>query len=90
MDADGKFYVNCTIPEISFGDMIDKKFPYEVTLDQLTEIIKTSGLDVTYIKYKISDDKTMKDVAYEFYALADGLRYYAEGLTSYIADLRTF
>lgn len=90
MDADGKFYVNCTITDYRFDQYIDKKFPYEVTLDQLTELIKTYGLDVTYIKYKISDDQTMKDVAYEFYALADGLRYYAEGLASYIADLRTF
>ena len=90
MDADGKFYVNCTITDYRFDQYIDKKFPYEVTLDQLTELIKTYGLDVTYIKYKISDDKTMKDVAYEFYALADGLRYYAEGLAEYIANLRTF
>jgi chorismate mutase len=90
MDADGKFYVNCTKTDYRFDQYIDKKFPYKVTLDQLTELIKTYGLDVTYIKYKISDDKTMKDVAYEFYALADGLRYYAEGLASYIADLRTF
>jgi chorismate mutase len=90
MDADGKFYVNCTKTDYRFDQHIDKKFPYKVTLDQLTELIKTYGLDVTYIKYKISDDKTMKDVAYEFYALADGLRYYAEGLASYIADLRTF
>lgn len=90
MDADGKFYVNCTKNEYSFDHYIDTNIPYEVTLDQLTEIITTYGLDVTYIKYKISDDKTMKDVAYAFYALADGLRYYAEGLASYIADLRTF
>lgn len=90
MDADGKFYVNCTITEYSFDQYIEKKFPYEVTLDRLTEIIKNDGLDVTYIKYKISDDKTMKDVAYAFYALADGLRYYAEGLASYISDLRTY
>jgi len=90
MDADGKFYVNCTITDYRFDQYIDKKFPYEVTLDQLTELIKTYGLDVTYIKYKISDDKTMKDVAYEFYALADGLHYYAEGLAEFIAHLRTF
>lgn len=90
MDADGKFYVNCTKTEFSFDDYIETKFPCEVTLDQLTKVIKNSGLDVTFIDYKISDDKTMKDVAYEFYALADGLRYYAEGLASYIDDLRTF
>lgn len=90
MDADGKFYVNCTITEYCFDQYIEKKFPYEVTLGQLTEIIKTYGLDVTYIKYEISDDKTMKDVAYEFYALADGLRFYAEGLAGFIANLRTF
>lgn len=92
MDADGKFYVNCTKPEYeyTFNQYIDMKFPCEVTLDRLTKIIKTCGLDVTYIDYKISDDKTMKDVAYEFDALADGLHYYAEGLMSYIADLRTF
>lgn len=90
MDADGKFYVNCTRPNIIFGSISDEKFPCEVTIDQLTEVIKNSGLDVTYIDYRISDDKTMKDVAYAFYALADGLRDYAEGLASYIADLRTF
>lgn len=90
MDADGKFYVNCTKTEYTFDHYIDTKFPCEVTLERLTEIIKTCGLDVTYIEHKISDDKNMKDVAYAFYALADGLRYYAEGLASYIDDLRTF
>jgi chorismate mutase len=92
MDADGKFYVNCTKTEYDcfLNENICTIFPCEVTLDRLTEIIKTCGLDVTYIEHKISDDKTMKDVAYEFYALADGLHYYAEGLAEYIANLRTF
>jgi chorismate mutase len=92
MDADGKFYVNCTKTEYDhfLCENCYTKFPCEVTLERLTEIIKTCGLDVTYIEHKISDDKTMKDVAYEFYALADGLRYYAEGLAEYISDLRTF
>lgn len=92
MDADGKFYVNCMKVEYDcyLNENIYTNFPCEVTLERLTEIIKTCGLDVTYIDYKISDDKTMKDVAYEFDALADGLHYYAEGLMSYIADLRTF
>lgn len=92
MDADGKFYVNCTKTEYDcyLNENIYTNFPCEVTLDRLTEIIKTCGLDVTYIEHKISDDKNMKDVAYAFYALADGLRYYAEGLASYIDDLRTF
>ena len=90
MDADGKFYVNCTKTELWFDNYISTKFPYEVTLDRLTEVIKNVGLDGTHIEYKISDDKTMKDVAYAFYALADGLRYYAEGLAEYISDLRTF
>jgi chorismate mutase len=92
MDADGKFYVNCTKTEYDcfLNENICMIFPCEVTLDRLTEIIKTCGLDVTYIEHKISDDKTMKDVACEFYALADGLHYYAEGLAEYIANLRTF
>ena len=90
MDTDGKFYVNCTKTELCFDNYISTKFPYEVTLDRLTEVIKNVGLDGTYIEYKISDDKTMKDVAYAFYALADGLHYYAEGLAEFIADLRTF
>lgn len=92
MDADGKFYVNCTKNEYDYFLNKDSytKFPCEVTLERLTKIIKTCGLDITYIEHKISDDKNMKDVAYAFYALADGLRYYAEGLASYIDDLRTF
>lgn len=92
MDADGKFYVNCTKVEYDcyLNENIYTNFPCEVTLERLTEIIKTCGEDVTYIEHKISDDKNMKDVAYAFYALADGLRFYAAGLASYIDDLRTF
>lgn len=92
MDADGKFYVNCMKAEYDnfLCENSYTNFPCEVTLDRLAELIKTCGLDGTYIEYKISDDKNLKDVAYAFFALADGLRYYAEGLASYIDDLRTF